>query len=112
MTLCTWQHERGALFIIKLTDSDETLSEEQFVALEALHPSEGSAWLGRDLRQIGSGARFESNLYKFTKDATAKTGPLDSEELCHLLETVILGEASQRLRDSTLVSTDIGDRSQ
>ena len=55
VTLCTWQHERGALFITILTDSEETLSEEQFLALETLHKSEGSAWLGRDLRQLGTG---------------------------------------------------------
>ena len=57
MTLCTWQHERGALYIMVLTDS-----EEQFSALETLHRSEGSAWLGRDLRQAGTGARLKSNL--------------------------------------------------
>ena len=72
MTLCTWQHERGALFIIILTDSEETLSEEQFVALEALHQREGSAWLGRDLRQMETGARLESNLYKFSKTLLPK----------------------------------------
>ena len=46
------------------------------------------------------------------QDAAAKTGPLDSEKLCHLLKTVIQGEASQRLPDSTSVSTDRGNRSQ
>ena len=30
MTLCTWQHERGALCIMILTDSEDALSEEQF----------------------------------------------------------------------------------
>ena len=45
-----------------LTDSDDVLSEEQFLALEMLHRSEGSAWLGRDLLQAGTGARLESNL--------------------------------------------------
>ena len=55
MTLCTWQHERGALYIMILTDSEDALSEEQFWALETLHRSEGSAWLGRDLRQVGTG---------------------------------------------------------
>ena len=29
-TLCTWQHERDALYIIILTDSEDVLSEEQF----------------------------------------------------------------------------------
>ena len=42
MTLCTWQHERGALFIIILTDSEERFR--------------------RDLRQMETGARLESNL--------------------------------------------------
>ena len=35
------------------------------MALETLHRSEGSegsAWLGRDLRQMGTGARLDSNL--------------------------------------------------
>ena len=49
MTLCTWQHERGALYIMILTDSEDALSEEHFSALETLHQSEGSARLGRDL---------------------------------------------------------------
>ena len=62
MTLCAWQHERGALYIMILTDSDDALSEEQFLALETLHRREGSAWLGRDLRQVGIGARLDSNL--------------------------------------------------
>ena len=62
MTLCTWQHERVALYIMILTDSEDAHSEEQFWALEKLHRSEGSAWLGRDLRQVGIGARLDSNL--------------------------------------------------
>ena len=62
VTLCTWQHDRGALCIMILTDSVDALSEGQFLALETLHRSEGSAWLGRDLRQAGSGARLDSNL--------------------------------------------------
>ena len=57
MTLCAWQHERGALYIMILTDSEDAFSEEQFSALKTLHRSEGSAWLGRDLRQMGIGAR-------------------------------------------------------
>ena len=61
MTLCMWQHERGALYIIILTDSEDVLSEEQFLALETRHRSGGSAWLGRDLRQVGIGARLDSN---------------------------------------------------
>ena len=51
--LCTEQHERGALYMMTLTDLEETLSEEQHMALETLHRVEGSAWLGRDLRQMG-----------------------------------------------------------
>ena len=62
MTLCTWQHERGALYFMILTDSEDAFSEEQFLALEKLHRSEGSAWLGPDLRQVGTGARLDSNL--------------------------------------------------
>ena len=48
MTLCTWQHERGALYIMILPDSEDALSEEQFLAIETLQRNEGSAWLGRD----------------------------------------------------------------
>ena len=60
MTLCTWQRERGALYIMILTDSEDALSEEQFSALKTLHRSEGSAWLGRDLRQVETAARLDS----------------------------------------------------
>ena len=42
MTLCTWQHERGALYIMILTDSEDALSEEQHVALKTLQRNEGS----------------------------------------------------------------------
>ena len=63
MTLCTWQHERGAIYIMILTDSEDALSKEQFSALETLHRSEGSAWLGRDLRRAETGARLKSNLF-------------------------------------------------
>ena len=45
-----------------LPDSEDALSEEQFLALETLHGSEGSAWLERDLRQAETGARLKSNL--------------------------------------------------
>ena len=62
MTLCTWQHERGALYIMILTDPEDAFSEEQFLALETLHRSEGGTWLGWDLRQVGTGARLDSNL--------------------------------------------------
>ena len=62
MMLCKWQHKRGALYILILTDPEEALSEKQFLALETLHRSEGSAWLGRDLPQMGTGARLDSNL--------------------------------------------------
>ena len=30
MMLCTWQHKRGALYILILTDREEALPEEQF----------------------------------------------------------------------------------
>ena len=63
MTLCTWQHERGALYIMILTDSEDEFSEEQFLALETLRRREVSAQLGRDLRQVGIGARLKSNLH-------------------------------------------------
>ena len=46
-----------------LTNSEDALSEEQFSALEKLHRSEGSAWLGRDLRRAGTRARLKSNLF-------------------------------------------------
>ena len=123
MPLCTWQHERGALYITILTDSEDILPEEQFSALETLHRSEGNAWLGRDLRQAGTGARLKSNLSAMNRarvwtnsftmaehiqqEAIAREGPLYSEELFHLLRTVIQGEAfshdmqfAQRLRDT------------
>ena len=61
MSLCTRQHERSALHIVILTDSEETLSEEQFFALETLNRSKESAWLGRDLRPMGR-ARLDSNI--------------------------------------------------
>ena len=134
MPLCSWRHERGALYIMILTDSEDALSEEQFSALETLHRSEGSAWLGRDLRQAGTGARLKSNLSAMNRarvwtnsftvaehiqqEAIAKEGPLHGEESFHLLKTVIQGEAlshamqfAQRLRDTadeelvTLVET-------
>ena len=123
ITLCTWQHDRGAVHIMILTDSEDFFSEEQFLALETLHRSEGSAWLGRDLRQAGTGARLKSNLPAMSRarvwtnsftmaehtqqEAIAREGPLHSEELFHLLKTVIQGEAlshamqfAQRLRDT------------
>ena len=104
-----------------LTDSEEALSEEQFLALKALHRREGSAWLGRDLRQVG--LRLDSNLpaksrarvwtNSFTmaehiqQEAISREGPLHSEELFHLLKTVMQGGApshdmqfAQRLRDT------------
>ena len=56
ITLCTWQHERGALYIMILTDSEDALSEEQYVALKTLQRNEGSTWLGE------IGARLDSNL--------------------------------------------------
>ena len=123
MALCTWQHERGALYIVILTDSEETLSKEQFLALETLHQKEERASLGRHLKQVRTGTRLESNIpamsrarvwtNSFTvaahiqREAIGKEGPLHREELFYLLETVIQGKASsgatqyaQRLRDT------------
>ena len=59
MMLCTWQHKRGALYILILTDPEEALSEEQFLALETLHRErrECLAWTGSttngDRGQVG-----------------------------------------------------------
>ena len=123
MTLCTWQHERGALYIMILTDSEDAFSKEQFSALNTLHRNEGSAWLGLDLRQMGIGARLDSILPAMSRarvwtnsftvaehiqqEVIAKEGPSQSEELFHLLKTVIQGGApshdmqfAQRLRDT------------
>ena len=123
MTLCTWQHERGARYITILTDSEDALSEEPLLALETLHRSEGSAWLGRFLRQVGTGPRLDSNLPAMSRarvwtnsftvaehvqqEAIAQEGPLHSQELVHLLKTVIQGGApshamqfAHRLRDT------------
>ena len=47
MTSCTWELERGALYIMILTDSEDALSEEQFLALETLHQGEGRECLAR-----------------------------------------------------------------
>ena len=123
MALCAWQHERGAPYIMILTDSEDALSEEQYVALKTLQRNEGSAWLGRDLRQMGIGARLDSNLPAMSRarvwtnsftmaehiqqEAIAREGPLHSDEFFHLLKTVMQGEAlshamqfAQRLRDT------------
>ena len=97
-----------------LTDLEETLSEEQLMALETLRRMEGSAWLGRDLRQMETGARLNlksstmSRVRVWTnsfavaahiqREAIAKEGPLHNEELFYLLEAVIPGEASSRER--------------
>ena len=91
-------------------------SEEQYVALKTMHRSGGSAPLGRDLRQMGIGtnlrrARVWTNSFTVAEhiqpEAIAIEGPLHSEELFHLLKTVIQGEAlghalqfAQRLRDT------------
>ena len=82
MTLCTWQHERGALYIMILTDFEDAFSEEQYVALKTLQRNEGSAWLGRDLRQVGIGARLDSNLPRvdqFIDDGRAYSTRSDSQ---------------------------------
>ena len=97
-----------------LTDLEEILSEEQHMALEILRRIEGSAWLGQDLRQMGTGARLDpmsptmcrvrvwTNSFAVAahiqREAIAKEGSLHSEELFHLLEAVIQREASSRER--------------
>ena len=79
-----------------LTESEDALSEEQFLALEPLHRSEGSAWLGRDLRQVGTGARLDPNIFAMSRvrfwtnsftmaehiqqEAISREGPLHSEK--------------------------------
>ena len=97
MTLCTWQHERGALYIMILTDS-----EEQFSALETLHLSEGSASAMKRTRMWTNSFTIAVHIQQ---EAVAREGP--SEELFHFLKTVIQGEAlshamqfAQRLRDT------------
>ena len=77
MTLCARQHERGALYIMILTDSEETHSEEQFLALDTLHQRDESAVAAH-----------------IQREAIAKEGPLH-KELFHLLETVMQGGACQ-----------------
>ena len=99
------------------------ISEEHFLALETLHRSEGSAWLGRDLRQMGIGAKLDYSIPTMSRarvwtnsftvathiqpEAITKEGPLHSKEFYLLLETAIQGEAcsrtrqfAQRLRDT------------
>ena len=123
MTFCTWHHDRGALHILILTDSEGALSEEQFLAIEPLHWSERSAWLGRDLQQVGIWARLDSNVSAMSRarvwtnsftmaeyiqqKAIAREGPPHSDELFQWLKTVIQGDASsdamqfaQRLHDT------------
>ena len=56
MSLCTRQHEWSALHIVILTDSEETLSEEQFLALETLHRSKEC------LARTGSQTKGESQI--------------------------------------------------
>ena len=103
-----------------LTDSEDALSKEQFSALETLHRSEGSAWLGRDLRQAGTGARLKSNLSAMNRarvwtnsftiaehiqqEAIAREGPLYSEELFHLLKTVMYAQRWRDTADEELVT--------
>ena len=90
------------LYILILADSKGALSEEEFLALEPVHWSEGSAWLGWDLRQVGIGAMLDSNMSAMSRarvwtnsftmaehiqqEAIAREGPLHSEELFHLLK--------------------------
>ena len=80
-------------------------------ALKTLHQRDGSAWLGRDLRQVGTGASLDSNISAMSRarvwtdsfavaahiqrEAIAKEGPMLSEELFQLLETD--GDTKRRL---------------
>ena len=61
MTLCTWQHERGALYFMILTDYEDAFSEEQFLALEKLHRSEGEC-LARTRSPTSGDRGLDSNL--------------------------------------------------
>ena len=108
MTLCAWQHERGALHIMILTDFEGALSEEQFLALETLQRSKVHA-LDRISDKWGPGPGLDSNLPAMNRarvwtnsfamaehiqqEAIAREGPLHSKELLHLLKNVIQGEA-------------------
>ena len=102
-TLCTWQHKRGALYILILTRfRRRTFRGTVSGRLNHYTQSEGSAWFGRDLRQMGTGARLGPNLSamncvrvwtnSFTmaeqiqQEAIAREGPLHSEELFPLAE--------------------------
>ena len=74
----------------------------------AVRDTRGRECLARARSQTnGDRSQFGIQSLQIQQDAAAKTGPLDSEEFCHLLETLIQGEASQRLPDSTSVSTDM-----
>ena len=93
------------------------------MAIETFHRSEGSAWLGRDLRQVETVCKLDSNLLAMSRVrvwtnsftmaehvkrwAIAGEVQLHSEELLHLLKSVIQVEAfshamqfAQRLRDT------------
>ena len=108
-----------------LTDSEDALPDEQFLAIETLHQSEGSAWLGRYLRQMGTGARLDSNILAMSRarvwsnsftvaahiqqEAIAREGPLHSEEFFHLVKTVVHGEAPSRTRQFAQMLRDTAD---
>ena len=110
-----------------LTDSEDVLPEEHYVALKTLQRSEGSAWLGRDLRQAGTGARLDSNLSamerarvwtsSFTmaehiqQEAITREKPLHSEQLFHLPKTVVQGEAPSHAMQFALRLRDTADES-
>ena len=67
MALCTWEQERGALHTLILTDCEEKLSEEQSLALDNLRRCEESAWLGWDLRQMGSSTRLGPTVFAMSR---------------------------------------------
>ena len=100
-----------------LTDSEDALSDGTVLGARSIAPER------RELRQAGTGARLKSNLSAMSRarvwtnsftmaehiqqETIAREGPLHSEELFHLLRTVIQGEAlshamqfAQRLRDT------------
>ena len=104
-----------------LPDSEDALSEEQFWRSKRCAEAKGVS--GSDGISDKRGARLDSNLSAMNRarvwtdsltmaehiqqEAIAREGPLHSEELFHLLKTVIPGEAlshamqfAQRLRDT------------
>ena len=65
----------------------ETLSEEQSLALDNLRQSEGSAWLGWDLRKMGSAARLDP-----TVSAMSRAGVDEFFQMCSTQQEAIAQE--------------------